>query len=85
MILSTSEAQELHTGSWQAQKYILRNHGSPGILLLVRSLVLSDLVSCVVLQLPRLLWLPFIAVRDVIIMKQSDWSVTNMALGIKTE
>ena len=79
MILSTSEAQELHTASWQAQKYILRNHGSPGILLLVRSLVLSDLVSCVVL------WLPFIAVRDVIIMKQSDWSVTNMALGIKTE
>ena len=58
-ILSTSEAQELHPASWQAQKHIPCVHGSPGILSLVRSLVLSGLVSCITLQPPSLLWSPF--------------------------
>ena len=58
-ILSTSEAQELHPASWQAQKHIPCVHGSPGIPSLVRSLVLSGLVSCITLQPPSLLWSPF--------------------------
>ena len=53
-ILSTSEAQELHPASWQAQKHIPCVHGSPGIPSLVRSLILSGLVSCITLQLPSL-------------------------------
>ena len=63
-ILSTSEAQELHPASWQAQKHILCVHGSLGILSPVRSLVLSGLVSCITLQAPSLLWSSFVAVHD---------------------
>ena len=44
-----------------------------------RSLVLQGLVSCIALQLPSHRWSPSIAVRDVIRMKQSDWSATNGA------
>ena len=58
-ILSTSEAQELHPASWQAQKHIPCVYGSPHIPSLVRSLVLSGLVSCIMLQPPSLLWSPF--------------------------
>ena len=43
MILSTCEAQELHTASWQVQKHIPRVHRSSGIFSLVRFLVLSGL------------------------------------------
>ena len=57
-ILSTSEAQELHPASWQAQKHIPCVHGSPSIPSMVRSLVLSGLVSCITLQPPSLLWSP---------------------------
>ena len=48
-----------------------------------RSPVLQGLVSCIALQLPSHLWSSSIAVRDIIRMKQSDWSTTNMALGTK--
>ena len=58
-ILSTSKAQELHPASWQAQKHIPCVYGSPHIPSLVRSLVLSGLVSCITLQPPSLLWSPF--------------------------
>ena len=67
----------------EAEDRLLRANLS--IPLLVHSLVLSGLVSCVMLQLPGVLWSPFIAVRDIIFMKQSDWSTTNVALGTKTE
>ena len=91
-ILLTSESQELHPASWQAQKHIPCIHGSSGMPSLVRSLVLSGLVSCITLSLlynacitlqPRSL--AIFAVRDVIFMKQSDWSATGVALGTKTE
>ena len=59
MILSTSEAQELHPASWKTQKHIPYVHGSPGIPSLVHSLILSGLVSCMMLQPPSLLWSPF--------------------------
>ena len=50
-----------------------------------RSLVLHGLVSCIALELPSRLWSPYIAVRDIIRMNQSDWSTTNVALGTKIE
>ena len=50
-----------------------------------RSLVQPGLISCIALQLLSLLWLPSIAVWDVIRMKQSDWSVTIVTHGTKTE
>ena len=37
------------------------------------------------LQPLSLLWLPFIAVLDVICKKQSVWSATIVTLGTKTE
>ena len=85
MILLTFEAQELHTNTCQAQKRTVCVHGSHGILLLVHSLVLPGLVSCIEFQLPSLLWSPFTAVRGLIHMKQSDRSTTNVTLGTKTE
>ena len=50
-----------------------------------RALVLLGLVSCIALQLPSLLWLPSIAVRDIIRMKQSDWSATIVVHRTKIE
>ena len=50
-----------------------------------RALVLPGLVSCIVLQLSSLLWSPSIGVRDVVCMKQSDWSATIVVHGTKIE
>ena len=45
----------------------------------------STWLSLIALQLPSFLWSPFMAVHDVICMKQSDWSTTITVLGTKIE
>ena len=58
---------------------------SPGIPLLLHSLVLLGLVFCIALQQPSLPWSPFFAVCDIIRMKQTELSAVIMALRMKTE
>ena len=48
-------------------------------------MVLQGLVSCIALQLLSHFWSRSIAIRDIIRMKQSDWSATIVVHGTKIE
>ena len=79
------KAQELHTASFQATYTYTTCSQKSWHFFAGYALVLPHLVSCIWLQLLSLLWSPSIAVCDIIRMKQSDWSATNVALGTKIE
>ena len=69
----TFEAQNLHTEVIEFLRSLLRFQVPPSWLDWSSAQYFNRLTS----------WLPFIAVRNVIFMKQSDWSPTNVPLGTK--